>query len=259
MSPAEDDAEIEALKSAGFTYLSRRTEVQAGDLVVGRYSCWPFYKELEEDIKYSGATLLNTTRQHNYIADLQNWVHDLKEMTPQTWDRLQDIPDEGPFILKGGTNSRKGFWNTHCYAADKKAAIVVHGRLTDDGLIGQQSIYIRKFEKLHQYTTDVQGMPITKEFRFFVCDGEVTCGAYYWAHYIDDLGCPPPSPDEIPREFLDEAIRRIGKAARAYALDVWVKEDGTPIIGELNDLQQSGLSDNKPEVFYSSLYKVLSK
>lgn len=258
-SPDEDDAEIKAIQDAGFVYLKRRTEVQPGDLVVGRYSCWPFYRELEEDIKFSGGALLNTTRQHQYIADLGNWIVDLEEMTPLTWNNLQHLPDEGPFIVKGGTNSRKGFWNTLCYAPDKRAAIEIHGKLSNDSLIGQQTIYIRKFEKLHTYTTDVQGMPITKEFRFFVCDGEVLCGGFYWSHYTDDLGCPPPSPDEVSPEFLAKAISRIGRNARAYALDVWIKENGEPIVGEINDLQQSGLSDNKPEVFYPALYKVLSK
>lgn len=255
----DDEIEIAALKKAGFTYLKNRTEIKYNDLVVGRYSCWPFYKELEEDIKYSKASLLNTTEQHRYIADLQNWVADLKELTPQTWGNLQDIPDEGPFVLKGETNSKKGHWRRMMYAENKKDAIEVHNRLSDDGLIGQQHIYIRKFEKLHTYTHDVQGMPITKEFRFFVCDGEVLCGGFYWAHYIDDLGCPPPSPDEVSKDFLQEAIKRIGNKARAYALDVWIKENGEPIVGELNDLQQSGLSDNNPELFYSALYKVLSK
>lgn len=255
----DDEAEIAAIKKAGFTFLKNRTEVKYNDLVVGRYSCWPFYKELEEDIKYNKASLLNTTEQHRYIADLQNWVADLKELTPQTWDRLQDIPDEGPFVLKGETNSRKGQWNSMCFAKNKKEAIEVYNKLSNDSLIGQQNIYIRKFEELHTYLYDIQGMPITKEFRFFVCDNQIMCGGFYWSNFTEDLGCEPPSPEEISKEFLAEAVKRIGNKARAYSLDIWVKNNGEPIVGEINDLQQSGLSDISPDIFYKSLYKILAK
>ena len=252
---SEDEAEIAALEGAGFVYLSTRTQVREGDLVVGRYSCWPFYKELENDVLYNGAKLLNTSAQHQYIADLGNWVVDLKELTPETWSDLQSIPDQGPFILKGGTNSRKGYWRTHCFAENKADAIAVHGRLSDDSLIGRQSIYIRKFEKLYTYMYDIQGMPVTKEFRFFVCDKQVVCGGFYWSNWIEEI--TPPDISEVPQSFLNEVIERIGDKARAYALDVALKEDGTPIVIELNDLQQSGLSCNNPNVFYNNLYSIL--
>lgn len=257
----DDDLEIEALQAAGFVYLKRRTEVQPDDFVIARYSCLPFYKEYADDITYVGAKVLNSTAQHNYITDLQNWVIDLKELTPETWTRLEDIPDEGPFVLKGGTNSRKGAWLTHMFAADKKAAIQVHSKLSDDLLIGQQPIYIRKFVPLYTYYNDVVGMPVTKEFRFFICDGQLISGAFYWSSHVDDLK-QIPSVTEVPESFLKEAVTRIAKnpnAPRAYALDVGIKTDGSPIVIELNDLQQSGLSENSPFRFYRNLKRILEK
>lgn len=257
----DDDLEIEGLQAAGFTLLQRRTEIQKGDLVVARYSCLPMYNEYAADVEYVGATPLNTTEQHNYIADLRNWVVDLREMTPDTWDRLEDIPDDGPFVLKGGTNSRKGQWKTHMFAEDKKAAIEVYGRLLDDSLIGRQPIYIRKFVPLYTFYNDVVGMPVTKEFRFFICDRQVLCGAYYWSSHVDDIGAPP-SLSEVPESFLKEAMDRIGQnasAPRAYVLDVGIKQSGEPIVIELNDLQMAGLSENSPFLFYKRLKRVLEK
>lgn len=257
----DDSLEIEAIQSAGFVLLQRRTEVQKNDLVVARYSCLPMYNEYAADMEYVGATLINTAAQHNYIADLQNWVMDLKELTPETWGRLEDIPEEGPFILKGGTNSRKGQWKTHMFAQNKREACEVYSRLSDDSLIGRQPIYIRKFVPLHTFYHDVVGMPVTKEFRFFICDQNVLCGAYYWSSHVEELTSPP-SVTEVPNQFLQEAISRIAKnpnAPRAYVLDVGIQQNGTPIVIELNDLQMSGLSENSPFLFYRNLKRQLEK
>lgn len=257
----DDGLEIEALQAAGFVYLTRRTEVRSNDLVIARYSCLPLYKEYAADLEYVGAKLLNSLAQHNYIVDLQNYVLDLKEMTPETWSRLEDIPDEGPFVLKGGTDSMKGAWLSHMFAVDKQAAIKVHSRLSSDSLIGQQSIYIRKFVPLYTFYKDVVGMPVTKEFRFFICNGQLVSGAYYWSNHVDDLK-QIPSVSEVPESFLKEAVTRIGRnpnAPRGYALDVGIRENGKPIVIEVNDLQTSSLSENSPYRFYRNLKRILEK
>lgn len=260
-SVKEDELEIEALKSAGFELLTSRTQIQSDDLVIARYSALPFYNELEIDLNHIGAKLINTYSQHSYIADLRNWVVDLGDMTPETWDKIEDIPSEGPFILKGGTNSKKGNWRTHMFAQNKREACEVYSRLSDDSLIGRQPIYIRKFVPLYTYSLDVIGMPITKEFRFFICDGNIVCGAFYWSSHVEELTTIP-SIAEVPESFLKEAMTRVASspnAPRAYTLDVGLKEDGQPIVIELNDLQMSGLSENSPFLFYKNLKRILEK
>lgn len=259
----DDEIEIEALQAAGFIYLDNRSKVQPNDLVIARYSCWPFYNEFVNEIEYLGGTAINTSLQHDYICDIQNWVMDLKELTPLTWKKIEDIPsdEEGPFVLKGGTNSRKGLWKSHMYAANRSEAIQVYFNLLNDSLIGLQPIYIRKFVPLYTYSLDVIGMPITKEFRFFICDGNIVCGAYYWSSHVEELTTIP-SIAEVPEFFLKEAMTRIASspnAPRAYTLDVGLKEDGQPIVIELNDLQMSGLSENSPFLFYKNLKRILEK
>lgn len=261
LSLKEDEAERSAAKAAGFTVIDSRTLVQPGDLVIARYSALPYYSELELDIKNSGGRLLNTSAQHEYIADLENWVSDLKEMTPQTWKRLEDIPDIGPFILKGGTNSKKSRWSSLMFAKTKKEAIDIYFKLSDDGLIGNQKIYIREFVPLHTYMIGLGGIPITKEFRFFICDEEILCGAYYWSSHVDQLETIP-SIDEVPKEFLKEAMRRIKNGAyapRGYVLDVAITADGKPIVVELNDLQMSGTSENDLNLLYRNLWQRLQE
>lgn len=238
-----------------FATTQSRLTIERGQLVIGRYSVLPFYRELEQDVIALGARLINTHAQHQYAADLQNWVMDLGDLTPATWSRLEDIPERGPFILKGATNSKKLQWKTHMFAENKADACTVYARLQEDGLISQQQIYIRKFEPLHTYTLDVVGLPVTKEFRFFVYDGAILCGGYYWSSYaefLEEKGMMP-SVSEVPLDFLAKVMRKIGKKIMFYALDVAQAASGEWIVIELNDGQMSGLSMNDPDELYQRL------
>jgi hypothetical protein len=142
------------------------------------------------------------------------------------------------------------------FAADKKSAIEVYGRLMDDGLIGQQNIYIRRYEPMLTYMEGINGMPITKEFRFFVAYRQILSGGYYWQNYVDDLP-ERPDPDDIPREFLQEVIDRVGDQSNFYTIDVGVSISGKPFVVELNDGQFSGLSCNDPFELYKNLDKAI--
>ncbi len=252
------DFEREELKEANqfFECTDRRPEIQNGDLVIGRYSLWPFYADQAKDIEYVGAKLINNYQQHRYIADLQNYVMDLRELTPQTWRSPADLPDTGQFVLKGETNSRKSNWKRDMFAPDKKAAIEIYSRLMDDSLIGQQNIYIRRYEPMVTYMEGVNGMPITKEFRFFVAYGQVLSGGYYWQNYVDQLS-EVPLPDEVPNEFLKEVIDRIGNQSNFYTIDVGQSVSGKWFVVELNDGQQAGLSCNDPFTMYKNLDKAI--
>lgn len=252
------DFEKEELSEANqfFECTSRRPDIQKDDLVIGRYSLLPFYLEQAKDIQYVGAKLINDYQQHRYIADLQNYVVDLRELTPRIWTSPADLPDKGQFVLKGETNSRKSNWKRDMFAPDKKAAIEIYSRLMDDSLIGQQNIYIRRYEPMVTYLEGVNGIPITKEFRFFVAYGQVLSGGYYWTNYIDQLP-EVPSPDEVPREFLQEVIGRIGNQSNFYTIDVGQSVSGKWFVIELNDGQQAGLSCNDPFTLYKNLDKAI--
>ncbi len=253
MNPDEDEEELDAAKAAGFRIVEHRALINPGETVIARYSCLPFYLELDRDVSYIGAKLVNSYRQHQFIADMREWCDVLGELTPKLYDRLQDLPEVGPFVLKGQTNSKKHLWNTHMFAADKRAAGEVWSRLQDDTLISQQEIYARDYVPLKRLAEGFNGLPITKEFRFFVLGGEVISEAFYWSSHVADLDAVP-SADEVPTEFLNEVIGKIGDRANFYALDVAQTEDGRWIVVELNDGQMSGLSCNDPDVFYRGIF-----
>lgn len=252
-----DKDELEAIKK-NFKYVELRSAIPENSLVIGRYSCIPFYKELEDDLAEKNSKLINSYKEHRYIADLGNWYRDLELFTPKTWNRLEDIPDEGPFFLKGETNSKKFSFDTHCFAKNKAEAINVYCRLQEDGLITDQTIYIRQFVPLKKYMMGLRGLPVSKEFRIFVCYGQVLSKGFYWSNYWDEIE-PKPDPEEIPKEFIDTIIAAVGKNATFYVIDVAQKEDGEWIVVELNDGQQSGMSMNDPNILYSALAKLLWK
>lgn len=247
-----EDAELKAAQKH-FKCVSLLSDIERGDTVIYRYSLYPFPLDQEREILNIGAKPINHHSQHVYVADLQNYVADLKELTPLTWSgAICQVPFDGPFVLKGETNSKKSGWKKSMYAETKQDAIEVYERLCSDGLIGQQKIYVRQYIPLKQYMLGINGMPVSKEFRFFVAFGEVISGAFYWQNYIDDIGFTPDA-NEVPKAFLDKVISRIGKSINLVVIDVAQTESGEWTVIELNDLSQSGLSCNDPEVMYANL------
>lgn len=232
--------------------------IPKNSLAVGRYSLLPFYKDQEDEILTSGSKLINSYQQHLYVADLKNWYADLKDFTPKTYFRLEDIPNDKSFVLKGATNSKKQNWKTHMFAKDKLDAIKVHSRLCEDTLINQQDIYIREYIPLKTYLIGLQDLPITKEFRFFICNKKIVCGDFYWQNYVDDLETKP-NINEVPKDFIQKIIDIIDDKINFYVIDVAQTENGEWIVIELNDGCQSGLSCNDPNLLYKNLYRILNE
>lgn len=250
-----EQTELEAAKQH-FRVVTQRTHVRVGDLVIPRYSALPWNDELCRDLLELGATPINTYRQHCYVADVRNWYYDLADLTPRTWFALDQIPEYGPFVLKGATNSKKLLWSTHCYAEDKRGAADVYLRLAQDSTIGVQSIYVRQFVPLHNLTTGLNGMPVSEEYRFFVLDGQVVASGFYWSSHVDELDGVYTS-DAVPARFLEEVISRVSRHIRFWVADIARTAKGDWIVIELNDGQQSGLSEVNPQLFYGELRRIL--
>lgn len=252
--------ELAAATHAGFFCTKSRVNTRSGDIVLARYSALPYYKELEHDLSLIGATLVNSFRQHNYVADLMEWYQDLSYCTPQTWRTVTDIPlsESGPFVLKGATNSKKFNWDTHMFCSDRSQLGQVLGRLQDDSLIGSQDIYIRKYVPLRHLADAPHGLPISKEFRFFVHDGEVIGSGFYWSSHIDDLTGIVPGydldPNMVPKLFIGDVIQSISDKVSSVVIDVAETASGDWCVIELNDAQQSGLSEVEPLGLYKKWF-----
>lgn len=258
-----ESEELAAAKAAGFFCTNSRMDLESGDICIPRYSALPYYEELERDVAKAGAQLLNTYRQHRYAADMLSYAEDLNGLTPKTWAAPSDVPQDEPgaFVLKGETNSKKFLWSQQMFAPNRGAIMQVYNRLLDDTMIGQQAIYIRKYVPLQTFMKGLWDLPITREFRFFVYNGKIVSGGYYWAsHYEDVQAIVDPellAPWKVSASFLLDAIAKVKDNIPFFAIDVAETESGDWIVIELNDGQQSGLSMNSPYVLYKNLWEVL--
>jgi hypothetical protein len=244
-----------------FVVLDSRMKIFRGDLVIGRYSVLPCYRELEYDLFLTGSKLINSHRQHRYVADIQNWYYDLTHLTPKTWFRMEDVPDTiGPCVLKGETNSKKFLWSSHMFAKNKQEAIETMIRLQMDGFVGQQQICIREYVHLVELAerSFSNQPPITLEYRFFCCRGKIVCGGYYWSNHMEEVR--DKLEIDLPAgavEVVTKALSVIGNKVEFVVVDVAKTLSGDWIVIELNDAQQSGLSECSPKQLYSNLKKIL--
>lgn len=233
-----------------------RSALPPNSLVFGRYSFLPFYKELEEEVGLSGGKLSNNYEQHNYIADAKNWISDLGQFTPKTYDNWFNLPD-GSYIVKGSTNSKKSNWKTHMFAETKDDVRVIAERLMDDAHIISQGLMVREYIPLVSYGEDINGLPITNEWRFFFYKEELLSYGWYWAIYPNIFSEKHP---EIPNDAImltKEIAKIVSKNTNFFVLDMAQTKSGEWILIEVNDGNQSGLGMNDPDILFSNLKKVL--
>lgn len=247
--------ELEAARRH-FRVIEQRTSVSRGALVIGRYSVLPHYAEAASDVLAMGGCLANTIGEHRWIASL-GWYEDLAAHTPRTWreDQLPFIDHPGPFVVKGATNSKKWQWETHMFAADRAAASRVCADLREDSLVGEQPLFIREYVPLRKHEDSVVGPPFAHEYRFFFWGTELLVSGYYWSPAeVTDLPVPPEA-EVKARQCAEIAAQH----ATFFVLDVAQTESGDWILIEVNDGQQSGLSEVDPETLYSRLREAITR
>jgi hypothetical protein len=244
-----------------------RVELPDRSLVVGRYSVLPYYRELEYDLMAKGCRLLNSHREHLYIADVMQWggEHgDLAGMTPRSWDGSWAHLPEGAYVVKGKTNSRKHSWATHMFAPTKAHLGDVVRRLMDDTFIRDQGVVIREYVPLKEIgEPGIGGLPVTNEWRTFwlALDSQrPVCLAhgFYWSSHPEALSAAS-LPDNVLQGMAFDAAQKIAEHASFFVLDLAETVSGEWIVVEVNDGQMSGLSEIDPDVLYRNLAQELSR
>ncbi len=246
----EEEARI---ASEYFPVERQRSKVPQGECVIGRYSVLPFYRELEEDLFATGSWLINSHAQHQWIANF-DWYESLREFTPRTW-REHDfhMAPEGPYVVKGATNSRKYSWNTHMFAADKSAALEVASRLASDSMIGEQGLVYRQYVPLETFEVGINGLPFTNEWRCFFLGSKLVAAGYYWSSADDSIIQQNKTPPPDMLAFAKRAAFVACHHANFFVLDIARTESGEWILIEVNDGQMSGLSEIPPRELYRGL------
>jgi len=245
----DDEKEFQAA-SKYFQVKQYRSAIPENSTIIGRYSVLPYYKELEEELKNKGSSLINSFSQHNFIADITNYYEYVKEFTPKThitWENLES----GKWVVKGKTNSRKHQWNTHMFADGREQLMAVVRRLMDDTMIREQGLIVRDYVPLKKLGEGINGLPITCEWRCFFLEEQLVASDFYWASHPECYPGPLPAGG---RKFAEMVSKIISKHANFFVLDIALTEESSWILVEINDGQMSGLSCIEPEIFYKNLY-----
>lgn len=227
--------------------------------IIGRYSVLPYYKEVEDDLLNFGYTLINSYSTHKYIADFL-WYSDVKEYTPKTWFYdLSQCDYDGPFVVKGRTNSKKNQWATKMFAQDKRQALLIASELMSDDNIAQQGIVFREYVPLETLEMGIGGMRFSNEWRLFFYKDELVAHGYYWEIAEEDT-IKNAKLSENGMSFGLEMADIISTCANFFVLDIAQKE-GTDdwVLIEVNDAQMSGLQCIDAHQFYKNLFAVLSQ
>lgn len=230
------------------------------EVVIGRYSVLPYYTELENDLRLQGSKLINDYSQHRYIANF-DYYEDIAHLTFPTWfDTMASVPmsENGPFVVKGRTNSRKQEWGTRMYAKDRADAVKIQCSLLTDSLIGQQGIVFRKYIPLKKLGENgVTGQPFVNEWRAFYYKKVQLALGYYWSIAEEDTQ-KKAMLDDKAHELLANVSSILADKVNFYCVDIAQKEDGDWIVVEVNDGQMAGLPYNQMAAqLYSKLKMAL--
>lgn len=240
-----------------FPVIRYRTEAKPGTVIIPRYSALPYHRELEIDIKNRGGELINTTKQHTYIADF-HYYKDVQEYTPKTWFDVRSIINDGytgPFVLKGKTNSRKYDWAKSMYAHNLHNLYMVDSELRNDAHIGAQEIIYRQYVPLVTYAVGINGIRYTNEWRFFCYRDKILSYGYYWSTAAEEIIHKKSCLTTEAIDFAKMLATIISVKTNFFVLDVAEKEAGGWTLIEVNDGTMSGLSENNPETLYWELRK----
>lgn len=239
-----------------FSVLNDRDFIPPESLVIARYSCLPFYEALESELLTSGSRLLNSFRQHRWIANF-DYYEQLRDFTFETWDdaNFASCDCDGPFVVKGRTNSKKLQWIELMFARDRTDALHLAQRLRSDPALTDQGILYRRFVPLRSMGTVEHGAPHSNEWRFFFLNRSLIGYGYYWSASAQAAEADI---SEEGIEFAHAVADVAAEHVNFFVVDIAEKADGGWILVELNDAQTSGLSLCDPREFYSKLKTLLA-
>ena len=223
------------------------------------------YEMLYNGLLEKNIQLINNPIEYKFCHYLPESYEIIKEYTPKTTFkeltsefRIEDFEKEisefadKPIVIKDYVKSQKHYWSEACFipkASDKEAVNSVIRKfieLQDSDL--NEGLVFREYVELEELTNHSEsGMPLTKEFRVFVKNGEIMTIFKYW--------------DEGDYQNVEPIIEGFEKVipeikSNFFTMDVAKKKDGKWIIVELGDGQVAGLPDNADkDEFYEKLKK----
>lgn len=182
--------EIEAWNKLGISHGTSFADVPHGARVIPRLCLLPFVQDVTNEITRFGGIPLTSPEEFRFIADIREYSEVLWSLTPDVWNNVYQIPMDydGPFVIKGTTNSNKFKWRTSMFASTRADIGRVIGNLMNDEFYARQGLVIRPFVNLATYDVeDLSGIPITEEYRFFIYCNEVVGEGFYWVNHLEEI------------------------------------------------------------------------
>ena len=238
---------------------------------LGIYRGWMLrpneYENLYKAMAEKGIRLINEPQAYTHCHYLPESYSVIETYTPKSvWLRTSDNVqmDEimallapfgsRPVVVKDFVKSQKHYWNEACFipSASNREAVqrVVNRFLELQGTSLNEGLVFREFIEFETLTTHSKsGMPLSKEFRIFVLDGEPLFVVEYWEQGDYQQSSPPV-------EKFSAVMRQV--KSRFYTMDVAKRKNGEWMIVELGDAQVAGLPDTTDtSKFYTALAKRL--
>lgn len=257
---------FEALKKGNVDAALKRVQASE-EKIQGIYRGWMLrpeqYKQFYKALLEKNIELINAPNEYKFCHYLPENYEAIKAVTPKTtfksltsdfdikdFEKELDTFGNQPIVIKDYVKSQKHYWAEACFIPDasdgQKAEAVIHKFIELQDVDLNEGLVFREFVELEQLTNHSQsGMPLTKEFRVFIKDGEVMTIFKYW--------------DEGDYENVEpeiESFRAIFTTikSRFFTMDIAKKKNGDWIIVELGDGQVAGLPDNADKAdFYAKL------
>ncbi len=220
------------------------------------------YAELHRALEDRNVALINTAEQYVHCHHLPESFDVIASSTPAAvWvPRAVNGVDieqvviaarrfgSAPVIVKDHVKSRKHEWEEACFVP---SAAVVSTFLERQGDSLEGGVVLREYVDLESVGTHPKsGMPLAREHRVFVLDGEPVVVGRYWS-------AGEYRAEDVPLADFAETMEAV--RSRFFTMDLALGRDRGWRIIELGDAQVAGLLDTiSPELFFQRLRERLS-
>lgn len=219
------------------------------------------YRALHAAALRQGLRLLNDPDEHERAMELDQAYPRLAGLTPRT--AAAHSVDEAvaaaetvgyPLFVKGSVQSRKSKGWKACVAEDRAELEPLVATLLRSGALSRGKVVLRELVPLRHVRKTGLGFPQGREFRYFLYQGRILAGSYYWDP--DD-----PLAQLSPAERTEVESLAVA-AARAVdvpfcSVDVGQREDEEWTVIETGDAQFCGLCQVPRVAYWKRLAEVL--
>lgn len=208
-----------------------------------------WYEDLELAAADRGIRMVNAASANEQAMRFEHFYPLISDLTARSvvlsdGQSIAELPEgmHYPVFVKASIASAKHLGLDACIARDDAQLIE---RLARPGVR-----VVREWMDLRQLGGEHNGMPITREWRTYLLDGQVLGRGFYWAER-DPSGSLSPA-DQIEMDRLCKlACSRLD--ARLVSIDAGQLADGSWQLIEVGDVQHTGVGQMAHHVYWREL------